>query len=295
MTETPKPAPLLVATSAVVIAFSLFLVSVAIAAFTVTWDPCSLIGGAIILPLPAALAVQQYRGTFRRIPAAALTAAILLFIVGGFAGFAFAAAFGEIAMGGGELPWFGLLFPMLATSVVGLFGGWLNLRWRRRLPENVTDIGYRFSLRETLAAVAVICLLTGLTSSLIRSTPPRYAENVSVAEAPFGLPPNATDVSFCQGFRGTIAYEFTIDEASFRQWAADGIGSIESNASDTKIQPITDPESITRFNRLSPELVGPDSITVNSGLHYSWSFEDRGVYAVFDSTTNRAYYYAHFH
>ena len=295
MTKSPKPTLLLIATSVLVITFSLFLVSVAIAAFTVTWDPCSLIGGAIILPLPAALAIQQYRATFRGVGAAALTAAVLLFIVGGLAAFAFATSFGEIAMVGGELPWFGLLLPMLAVAIVGLLGGWLNLRWRRKLPRTATDAEWRFSLREILAAVAAICVLTGLTASFIRSTPPRYAENVSVAEAPFGLPANAIDVSFCQGFRGTIAYEFTIDETSFREWVAEGIGSVESNASNTELEPITSPESISRYNRLSTDLNGPDSITVTSGLHYTWWFEDRGVYAVFDSTTNRAYYYAHFH
>ena len=295
MTETPKPTLLLVAMSVLVIGFSLFLVSVAIAAFTVTWDPCSLIGGAIILPLPVALAIQQYRATFRGVGPAALTAAILLFIVGGFAAFAFATTFGEIAMGGGELPWLSLLLPMLAVAIVGLFGGWLNLRWRRNLPLSATDSGWRFSLREILAAVAAISLLTGLTASFIRSTPPRYAENVSVADAPFGLPASAADVSFCQGFRGTIAYEFTVDEISFREWVADGIGSIESNASNTELEPITTPVSITRYNAYSSDLNGPDSVTVNKGLHYSWSFEDRGVYAVFDSTTNRAYYFAHFH
>ncbi len=295
MTETPKPTLLLIATSVLVIAFSLFLVSAAIAAFTVTWDPCSLIGGAIILPLPAALAVQQYRATFRGVGSAALTAAILLFIIGGFAAFAFATTFGEIAMGGGELPWFSMLLPMFAVAVVGLFGGWLNLRWRSKLPKMGIDAGWRFSLREILAAVTAIALLTGLTASFVRSTPPRYAENVPVAEAPFGLPADATDVSFCQGFRGTIAYEFTIDETSFREWVADGIGSIESNASNTELEQITTPVSITRYNAYSSELNGPDSITVNNGLYYSWSFEDRGVYAVFDSTTDRAYYFAHFH
>ena len=295
MAETPKPTSLLVATSVLVIAFSLLVVSVAIAAFTVTWDPCSLIGGAIILPLPAALAIQQYRGTFRRVRPAALTASILLFIVGGFAAFAFATTFGEIVMGGGDLPWFGLLLPMLAVAAAGLFGGWLNLRWRHRLPEGVTDGGWRFSRPEILATAATICLLTALTYSFIRSTPPRYAEDVPVADAPFGLPANANDVSFCQGFRGTIAYEFTIDETSFREWVNDGIGSIESNSSNTTLEPITAPVSITRYNAYSSDLNGPDSITVGTGLHYSWSFEDRGVYAVFDSTTNRAYYFAHFH
>lgn len=295
MTESPKPTPLLIATSVLVITFSLFLVSAAIAAFTVTWDPCSLIGGAIMLPLPAALAVQQYRATFRGVVPAALAAAVLLFSIGGFAAFAFATAFVEITMGGGELPWLSLLLPMLAVAIVGLLGGWLNLRWRRKLPRTSISSEWRFSLREILAAVAAICVLTGLTASFVRSTPPRYAENVSVAEAPFGLPANATDVSFCQGFRGEIAYEFTIDETSFREWVADGIGSIESNASNTELEPITTPESISRYNRLSTDLNGPDSITVTSGLHYRWRFEDRGVYAVFDSTTNRAYYYAHFH
>ncbi len=295
MTESPKPTHLLIAISALVITFSLFLVSAALAAFTVTWDPCSLIGAVIILPLPAALAVQQYRATFRGVGPAALTAAVLLFIIGGFAAFAFATTVVEIVMGGGELPWFSLLLPMLAVAIVGLFGGWLNLRWRRNLPRLATDAGWRFSQRETLAAVAAICFLTGLTALFIRSTPTRYAENVSVAEAPFGLPANATNVSFCQGFRGTIAYEFTVDEASFREWVADGIGSIESNASNTKLEPIITPVSITRYNAYCSELNGPDSITVINGLHYSWSFEDRGVYAVFDSTTTRAYYFAHFH
>ncbi|MEM6471344.1 MAG: hypothetical protein AAF802_17415 [Planctomycetota bacterium] len=132
-----------------------------------------------------------------------------------------------------------------------------------------------------------------MTASFIRSTPPRYAENVSVADAPFGLPPSAIDVSFCQGSRGTIAYEFTVDETSFREWVAEGIGSIESNASNTILEQITTPVSITRYNAYSSELNGPDSITVNNGLHYSWSLEDRGVQAVFDPNTSRAYYFAH--
>ena len=160
-------------------------------------------------------------------------------------------------MRGGELPWLSLLLPMLAVAIVGLFGGWLNLRWRRNLPLSATDSGWRFSLREILAAVAAISLLTGLTASFIRSTPPRYAENVSVADAPFGLPASAADVSFCQGFRGTIAYEFTVDEISFREWVADGIGSIESNASNTELEPITTPVSITRYNAYSSDLNGP--------------------------------------
>jgi hypothetical protein len=51
----------------------------------------------------------------------------------------------------------------------------------------------------------------------------------------------------------------------------------------------------TRYYVYSTELKGPDRITINSGLSYSWSKEDRGVHAAFDRTTGRAYYQAHFH
>lgn len=150
-------------------------------------------------------------------------------------------------------------------------------------------------MRELLVGMAAIGFMTALVASSIRSIPPQYAEHVAITEAPFGLPQDAQDVSFCQDVRGTIAYEFTIDRSAFCEWVERGIGSIESNSSDARLEPITNAVTITRFYRLSQELTGPNSITVTDGLRYRWSHEDRGVYAVFDATTNRAYYYAHFH
>ena len=155
--------------------------------------------------------------------------------------------------------------------------------------------GLRYSTRELLGTMTIIAAVFALSSWLHNSAPPKYAEHVEFAEAPFGLPSEATDISFCRGFRGTIAFEFSIDEIGFREWVKSGIGSIESQSAGIALLPITTSVSIWRYSFLASELPGSDITTVSAGFHYSWSHEDRGVYAVFNSTTNRAYYYAHYH
>ncbi len=291
---------MLILFSVLVLAACVLLVSAAIAMFTVTWDPCSLIGGGIVLPLPTALAIQQYRGTFRSNAKAALISSVLLFVVAGFALFAFAMTLGEMIVEDVRIPWTSLLLPMLGTGVVSGASAWMNLSWSRRLNHSATlDVHMAdrvsFWKHELLVAVSAIALLTALVAYFVRSTPPRYAENVPRDKAPFGLPAEATEISFCQGFRGTIAYEFTINEKGFVNWVESGIGSLESEAANISIKPIAVPYSIQRYNSLTADLTGPDSITIANGLYYEWSKEDRGVYAAFDRTANRAYYFAHSH
>ena len=48
-----------------------------------TFDPCSAISGALMLPVPLFLAVQQYRGVFHRQAVAAFAAACCLVGFGG--------------------------------------------------------------------------------------------------------------------------------------------------------------------------------------------------------------------
>jgi hypothetical protein len=293
----------MVATSAVVIAACILLISLSLAAFVQTWDPCSFVAGTVLLPLPLAVAICQYLGVFRRHAKSAGTAAILLFIVGGFAWFGFFTTMGEAIADGMELPWVALLLPMAATGTVCIFVGWMNLRWRRKIRSSVSAVRgenrskplLQFSMRELLASVAMLAAVVGLTTYFVRSTPPRYAEHVDRSEAPFGLPDGATDVCYCQGFRGTIAYEFTIDEQGFRDWVESGIGSLESQAAKVQIQPIQGGHVIYRYYHFAPDLQGPDQATVTQGLYYSWAKEDRGVHAVFDRSSNRAYYFAHSH
>ena len=296
MTESPKPSFTYLAVSVLVILFSLVLVSTSISAIADTGNPFSLIGGPIIFAISMSLVIQQYRATFRQVRSAATFAAVMLFIGGGFLAFALVVTFGEMVSRGVHLAWLGILLPVLAMSLFGAVAGWLNMRWSRKLPKLANSSpGFRFTIRELLAVTAMVSFVMALTTLFIRSDPPKYAEHVDISAAPFGLPENATDISFCRGNRGTIAYEFRTDETSFRDWVASGIGSMESITSGEMLVPIANPVFVRRYNVLSADLTGPDSITVDTGLHYVWSYEDRGVDAVFDSSTNRAYYYAHFH
>jgi hypothetical protein len=282
----------------VVIGLSLVLISIAIAAFTVTWDPCSVLGGVILLPLPTVLAVQQYRGAFRANASAAFTSAVLLFVVAGIGLFGFVTTFGELVLEGMGLPWWDLLVPMLMIGIAAGLAGWLNLRWSRRIRRIAVTfsdtIGSpQFSLRELLGAFAAIQGVIALATYIVYSTPPQYAENVSRDAAPFGLPPRASDVSYCRGSRGTIAYEFSIDEGGFIEWVRSGIGSLECQSAGVELKPIVTPYRIRRYYAISLDLQGPDEIVIADGLYYAWYKEDRGVYAAFDRKTGRAYYFAH--
>lgn len=298
MTPDPKPTIALQILSSLVIAGSVFTFSVGISALTITWDPCSaLLAGAFFLPLSAALGLQQYRGTFWRNRKAALFAAICLFIVGGLLWLMFITNLGETLLSGERV---GLLldmfWPMLIVGTFAGIAGWANLKWSRRLKVEGVPTPVRrwqFTLRDLLVGVAVIAELTASVTILVGQISPQYAEHVAPEEVPFELPANARDVSYCRGVRGSIAYEFTIDEEGFKDWINSGVGSIESISANVTLNSITSPVTIARFNSLSSGLNGPQSITITNGLFYSWSKEDRGVHAAFDRNKSRAYFEAH--
>jgi hypothetical protein len=299
MSADPKPTIALQILSAIIIAGCVFAFSIGLSALTITWDPCTaFLSGVFFLPLSAALGIQQYRGTFWRNRKAALFAAICLFIVGGLLWLTFLVNLGEILLSGGRA---GLLldsfWPMLVVGTLAAVAGWANEHWSRLLKVESASSLIRpgqFTLRDLLVGVAVISEMIASVTFLLREVRPQFAEHVASKDAPFSLPVNARDVSYCQGVRGSIAYEFTIDEEGFKDWINSGVGSIESISAKVTLDPITAPVTIDRFNSLSRELKGPESITVSNGLFYSWSKEGRGVHAVFDRNTNRAYFEAHF-
>jgi len=297
----PQPSKLLAAISALTIAGNLFLLAAFIAANVVEPNPFAMMGSLFVLPLCGLMAAQQYRGTFRRVPSAAKTTSVLLYIFGGFLLFALITSTGEAVLEGVSLGFMAsILIPMLVAASFSIAIGRMNALWSQRMRAAlasgaVAPAQRGFSFRELLLAVGIIAALTGVASQFIRSSPPWYAENVDASAAPFGLPVGATEVSYCKGYRGTIAFEFTIDESAFREWVNSGIGSIESESAGIPLREITSPYVITRYHAYAPKLDGPNDITVNTGLYYSWSKEDRGVYAVFDRATSRAYYHAHCH
>lgn len=302
----PKPPIALVALSVVVIAVCLLSVSFAIVAISFdTWDPCSLFAGIIMLPLPAALAIQQYRATFRHQSRSATVSSVLLFFVAGLATFSLLMTLGEAVINNNiHIPWTSAILPvllsMLITALVAAWSAMMNRIWSRQLKQFTSAGGRmpdraRYSLRDVMVVVGIIASVTALVTYLGRTTPPRHAEHISLHKAPFHLPVGASDISYCRGFRGTVAYEFNIDEKAFVAWVESGIGSFESRAARVAIEPIATPFSIPRYHSLASELKGPNSITITDGLYYAWSKEDRGVNAAFDRTTGRAYYFAHYH
>lgn len=296
----PKRPISLIILSLCVLAACVGLIAAAIAMLTVIWDPLSLLGGIILLPFPSLLLTQQYLGTFRNQIRGAVITSCLLFLVAAAALLTFVMTLGEVVMAGAEIPWIRLLHPMLAVGCVSCISAWANLRWSQRLKQTTTVPAYKgarvwFSKLDLLAFVAAMVSVSALATLFIQAIPPRFAENVSSDKAPFGLPREATRVSFYQGYRGTIAYEFEIEEKGFVEWVESGIGSPESNSANIQLQTITIPYSVRRYTSLAPHLNGSDSITIANGLYYEWSKEDRGVYAAFDRTTGRAYYFAQFH
>ncbi len=296
-TPGPMPSRLHVALSIVVIVECLFLFSAGVACLTVTWDPCAMFSGLMIAPLPGFLGFAQYAATFQRRAVAARRASTCAFILGGFVGFVLVVTLMQ-SVAKSVFPPISFVLIFAAFTVPNLWNGFLTLRWHRQLtisryrPE---DSRFRLSLRELLGSTAVIAAFLALTLSFVRDQSPRFAVNVSPSEANLDLPVNAANVSLCHGFRGTIAYEFDTDEASFRAWVDAGIGSIESDGASVELSPIRGGYTINRFYCLTGQLSGPTSVTIDDGLYYDWSHEDRGVYAAFDRKTSRAYYYAHFH
>lgn len=296
-----RPSLALASISALIIGGSLFVFSAIVAATVVDPNPFALMGSLVILPLSIVLAAQQYRGTFRLVPSAAKTTSLLLNIFGGFLVFAGVTTAGEAILEGISWRLFSsLLIPMFGAAALSLAAGRMNSRWSDKLhaaiASGITNPQQSaFTLRELMLAVGVIAVMTGITAQFVGTAPPPFAEHVDAAAAPVDLPDGATDVSYGKGHRGTIAYEFTIDEARFRDWVKSGIGSIEAQSAGIPLQEITSSCTITRYYTYSGAQNGLERIAIDNGLYYSWSKEDRGVYAAFDRTTERAYYHAHYH
>lgn len=133
MTSPPKPGALVVVCAILVIGACLVLVSGCLSAFG-HWDPCTVLGGLITLPLPAALGLFQYQAVFRRNAKAGRRAAIFLFIVAGLALLSLVTTTGEILMAReNPLSYTPLLLTILVIGAINLLAGWLNLQWSRRL------------------------------------------------------------------------------------------------------------------------------------------------------------------
>jgi len=246
-------------------------------------------------------AIQQYRGTFRCVPSAAKMCSVLLRI----AGYLISPSFGVIyvaseAFSGLLAGWklFGVMCLAIASPLLLLAAARLNAKWGRvvsgTLSSLATSANQRgYSLRELFLAMGIFAAMSAVVAHRIRPSLPEYAnipwqaEHVDISAAPFGLPPNATDISYRQGFRGELIYEFTIDESSFRNWVNT---QVMPNPNERFELPLSEITSLGTFETRRYNGSRVVAITVTDGLAFQY-WEYNHIEGAYDRTTGRAYYY----
>jgi hypothetical protein len=201
----PRPSWILVLTSLAVIGLSLALPCViVVACATEPFNPILIMGSAVTVPMGLLMALQQYRGTFRRVSSAAALVGNLLFGLAAFTAFGLVANLGEAVAGGGSLEAMFVIggIMLLVILVAGGIGA-LNAAWARQITRDSwaeADAGGRrgVSLRELLLGVAIFAVMIGLTAHAIRTAAPVAGEHFDVASVPVNVPSEATDVSFAR-------------------------------------------------------------------------------------------------
>jgi len=134
------------------------------------------------------------------------------------------------------------------------------------------------------AAAAVVILGYGCFSSFQN----QVGVAATAAKCPVkGLPVAAKDISFFLpgAFGPNECYEFTIDEAGFREWVS------QRRARDPDIGPIE--ESGFSLLRYDVEAERFEVISVTSGLVSQWKRGDQGLDYGYDRGAQKAYFHYH--
>lgn len=296
---SPKPTKYLFISSLVNIVGALFLTSCSLASIIAApWDACAVIAAGFLTPVSVGIGISQYLGVFHRNQTSAETVGVILSVIGALLLFGVFNYLNESIKDPSILHAWMIQVCLAALGLFFALCGWANLAWSRLLktaadsPEKSPKPG-TFSRWDRTAALLATTFVVIATSLMISTIPPEFAENVEYTRPPFDIPVGATSISFCQGSRGTIAYEFSIDEAGFREWLQKKIDSMGPMNSRNSIEPITSTFTMKRYVSLKRELKGDPNISISDGLRYSWHKEDQGKYAAFDRTKKRAYYHSH--
>jgi hypothetical protein len=287
----PRPSWLLVVNSVVVIAVCTLLLSVGLSAFASVWDPCAVVSGSIFVLLSVVLGLLQHRGTFRRDAEAARRLGTLFYVAGGFLLFVGALNVAEeLGKATGFRSLVEALAPLFLLGIYSVGCGKLNRAWSRTLGDAVGAPcrPNKVTAGELAALAAVAAVATALTVCFVERTHPQFAEGVSPENAPVDLPEAASNVAYCQGLQGTIACEFTIDEAGFLRWVeAAGPGEkdpLERRDGSASVE-------ILRCYGLSARMPGPKHAKIERGYYGHRLQNGREVYYGYDLDTGRAYFH----
>lgn len=266
------------------------------------WDPCAVLSAFISLGFGGTVGAAQFAATFRGRTNFAYLVAVLLLGLGLSLIAAIAVGNAELVLKHGldfrffpfgmEIFVAGVLLTLLA--IADGYCAWQTDRsGSKGQKSQCAVLNRQFTLSELLILVTVLATIVAITTAFVRSAHPEYAEHVRGDQVPARLPADASEVNYWDGSRGTFDCEFSCSEQAFRDWIASRVGSIESEAAMPKLVEITAPFSVPDSGRPGGPTIG--NVTVVNGLIYKWNKEDRGVLAVFDRSTGRAYYSFHSH
>lgn len=296
-----RPSWSLVITSSLLIGSSLFFGGVMLSCLG-HWDPCFWVTGLICSALSFFVSYWQYAATYQANKSAAveLQWLFLLMSVGVFL-LAGAAVLESVFSGGMPTSDIVKHFVLPLVLVGGCFGwiSFVNFRWKRELNDkriqarviesSSTIPTFRLTVVQLLVLIGCIsAVLAGVVFG-VRDIPPQVAAHVSAQEARLSLPAGATDVCVRRGVRGTINYNFAIDEAGFWEWTKSVGGSLESESSGVRIMPVAG--SFEIFDSFSQD----GHQIIRHGWFYDFQVEDRGIHYAYDADEERAYFFYHGH
>ncbi|PQO33413.1 hypothetical protein C5Y96_11245 [Blastopirellula marina] len=196
----------------------------ALAAYQMREGGAALVVGLFGLCVGLTLIVTHYWGLFHRRPTWLLVATIATIPAFVYVGRSLPAVIESLF----ELPevvvWYFL--PVVSfTAALGLALPcvWETAHWQMVL-KKAEDRGHSpsgfqaISLKEMLAAVAIIGLIIAPTSFAIQSDPFLYLEDVPTTAAPVSLPPEGTNMRFHRNAYGVILASFQVKEEDLLKW-----------------------------------------------------------------------------
>lgn len=152
----------------------------------------------------------------------------------------------------------------------------------------------RYSLRRILACTALAAVAIWFVHGVhLGLTQVETGESLPSVN---WLPDSASNVSFYRSYMNT-AYEFDIDEESFRQWARWDIAEIEEPVGLSRYLRFSTPRPQEPPNPTQQQLeklaqeYSRRGVTIRNGLYYGYTQDNGGgVWVAYDRSAGRAYF-----